>query len=47
MNTDGGVKNLPSTLKKGERSTSHVKLSIQSIWESLPQIVSYRWLVRG
>jgi len=43
INIDGGVKNLPSILKKGERSTSHVKFSIQSNWESLPQIVRYRW----
>ena len=47
INTDGGVKNLPSILKKGERSTSHVKFSIQSNWESLPQIVRYKWPVRS
>jgi len=47
INTDGGVKNLPSVHKKGERSTSHFKFSIQRNWESLPQIVSYRWLVRS
>ena len=47
INTDEGVINLPSVLKKGERSTSHVMFSIQSNWESLPQIVRYRLPVRS